>query len=252
MVNINKEEVLSLTRGKRKFGNKITIPTSTKLEGEVQQVSSNKEIFYSKVSGNSEMPEINIEKILRNSAKRLKKIGIQGIDPGISSQAGSQEKVDGGIVDLEPDPLDYNLTEYNNYQFEAENHSNTIRCGDSETFMECIDEDINESKFDDEIIREQNKGDPHRGNHNAKSQILTSINNLSPRNSFNPDGSLSDNLVKQQFSIPLFCLQEPMVNGRQLDKFKRRLGTHQDFRNCSKKIWILWSNNVNIEIIHDT
>ncbi|KAH0769973.1 hypothetical protein KY290_013954 [Solanum tuberosum] len=42
MVNINKEKVLSLTRGKRKFGNKITIPTSTKLEGEVQQVSSNR------------------------------------------------------------------------------------------------------------------------------------------------------------------------------------------------------------------
>ncbi|XP_015169175.1 uncharacterized protein [Solanum tuberosum] len=101
MVNINKEEVLSLTRGKRKFGNKITIPTSTKLEGELQQVSSNGEIFYSKVSGNSEMLEINIEKILRNSAERLKKIGIQGIDPSISSQAGSQGKVDGGIVDLE-------------------------------------------------------------------------------------------------------------------------------------------------------
>lgn len=43
------------------------------------------------------MPEINIEKILRNSAERLKKMGIQGIDPGISNQAGSQEKIDGDM-----------------------------------------------------------------------------------------------------------------------------------------------------------
>lgn len=76
-------------------------------------------------------------------------------------------------MDLEPDPPDYNIAEDSNYQFEVVNHSNTIRSGDTETFMECIEEDIDASKSDDEIIREQNKGDSHRGNHNAKNQCLT-------------------------------------------------------------------------------
>lgn len=58
-------------------------------------------------------------------------------------------------------------------------------------------------------------------------------------------------LFKQQFHFPLLCLQEPMVACDKMDKFRRKLGFHQAYNNSSNKIWILWLNDIDDEVIHD-
>ncbi|KAH0731470.1 hypothetical protein KY290_002476 [Solanum tuberosum] len=56
---------------------------------------------------------------------------------------------------------------------------------------------------------------------------------------------------QQQFQIPLICLQEPMVDSRKMERFKRKLRMDHSYCNCSNKIWILWTAEVDITILQD-
>jgi len=58
-------------------------------------------------------------------------------------------------------------------------------------------------------------------------------------------------LFQQQFHFPVLCLQGPMVACDKMDKFRRKLGFHQAYNNSSNKIWILWLNDIDDEVIHD-
>lgn len=58
-------------------------------------------------------------------------------------------------------------------------------------------------------------------------------------------------LLKQQFQLPLIGIQEPMVDSKKLEKYKRWLGMHYGFNNFSNKIWIFWTNEVDVNIIQD-
>ncbi|OIT01199.1 hypothetical protein A4A49_10719 [Nicotiana attenuata] len=85
-------------------------------------------------------------------------------------------------------------------------------------------------------------------------QSITLFNNLSPRNYQNPGGvfiqtqeSAEENKEVQMDPTP----NEPMVDSRKMDRFRRRLGIHQGFYNCSNKIWIFWTNEVDVTIIQD-
>ncbi|XP_019251335.1 PREDICTED: uncharacterized protein LOC109230274 [Nicotiana attenuata] len=42
-----------------------------------------------------------------------------------------------------------------------------------------------------------------------------------------------------------------MVDNSKLEKYKRRLDMQHGFHNCSNKIWILWNNDITVDIIMD-
>ncbi|XP_060202053.1 uncharacterized protein LOC132630501 [Lycium barbarum] len=50
----------------------------------------------------------------------------------------------------------------------------------------------------------------------------------------------------------LVSLMEPFQHVRKIQKYKRRLGMHQDGANCSGKIWFFVEENVDVEILYDT
>lgn len=57
--------------------------------------------------------------------------------------------------------------------------------------------------------------------------------------------------LKNQHKFPYIFLQEPKVNQKNIEKFKRRLGYPCCFYNCYNKIWIFWSIGYQLDIIED-
>ncbi|KAG5592791.1 hypothetical protein H5410_043305 [Solanum commersonii] len=58
-------------------------------------------------------------------------------------------------------------------------------------------------------------------------------------------------LFKQQYHLPYMFIQEPMVNARKIDRFKRILEHQHCAHNISNKIWIFWNNDHQIDILKD-
>lgn len=57
--------------------------------------------------------------------------------------------------------------------------------------------------------------------------------------------------LKNQYNLPLICLQEPLVDKSKIIKFKRKMGMNQALYNCSNKIWLMWTNDIHITILQD-
>lgn len=58
-------------------------------------------------------------------------------------------------------------------------------------------------------------------------------------------------LFKQQYNLSLICIQEPMVDNSKMSSFQRRLNMQNGFFNCSNKIWLFWSSDIDMDIIKD-
>ncbi|WMV41469.1 hypothetical protein MTR67_034854 [Solanum verrucosum] len=76
LVEGNKHETSSILNKRMKFKDKITIPPNVSLAEERQQISDGGDIYFSKGNYNSEFPELNIEKLTKSPAERLRMIGI--------------------------------------------------------------------------------------------------------------------------------------------------------------------------------
>ncbi|WMV19732.1 hypothetical protein MTR67_013117, partial [Solanum verrucosum] len=111
--------------------------------------------------------------------------------------------------------------------------------------------DINVSSFsDDEVVRGEEKNDDNLETIKSKPQVQNNIN-LSPRGIGSKASFERPQTMVQQFQLPIVFLQEPMVECRKMDRYKRKLGMRHGYYNCSNKIWILWSNLVTVTIISD-
>jgi len=59
------------------------------------------------------------------------------------------------------------------------------------------------------------------------------------------------NLFKNQYHLPYLFIQEPKVNERRIDKFKRLLSFQHCAHNISNKIWIFWGDDYQLDILED-
>lgn len=59
------------------------------------------------------------------------------------------------------------------------------------------------------------------------------------------------NFMKQQYNLPMIILQEPMVGPEKIDVFRRKLGYNYCFKNINNKIWIFWSDQVNVNLVQN-
>lgn len=59
------------------------------------------------------------------------------------------------------------------------------------------------------------------------------------------------NFMKQQYNLPMIILQEPMVGPEKIDVLRRKLGYNYCFKNIINKIWIFWSDQVNVNLVQD-
>lgn len=58
-------------------------------------------------------------------------------------------------------------------------------------------------------------------------------------------------LFKQQYNLSLICIQEPMVDNSKMSSFQRWLNMQNGFFNCSNKIWLFSSSDIDMDIIKD-
>ncbi|KAG5600102.1 hypothetical protein H5410_031472 [Solanum commersonii] len=58
--------------------------------------------------------------------------------------------------------------------------------------------------------------------------------------------------IQTQFNIPFIAIQEPMVRAIKIQRYKLKLGTQQCYSNCNNKIWLFWTNDLDVHILDDT
>ncbi|KAH0637891.1 hypothetical protein KY290_036024 [Solanum tuberosum] len=118
--------------------------------------------------------------------------------------------------------------------------------------LDIMIEDPGHSLSDDELIRGQKSILPKIKTVGKDSQVQQNVayyNNLSPSGSLKAIERLIS--LKDQYKFPYMFIQEPMVNSKKIDKFRRRLGYQHCFHNTSNKIWIFWTNGYQLDIIED-
>lgn len=59
-------------------------------------------------------------------------------------------------------------------------------------------------------------------------------------------------IIKNQNNISLISLQEPFVNADHITHYMRMLDMQGSYANVNNKIWFFWTNDFNINILHDT
>ncbi|KAG5594230.1 hypothetical protein H5410_035462 [Solanum commersonii] len=126
--------------------------------------------------------------------------------------------------------------------------------------MECFEEDLTSSKSDGEAtvrLPRIMKRDIHRLNTPYGYLDTTTKHNLPPRNPSNSRGcsnitiKVAETNIQNQITPTTNVSNEPMVACDKMDKFRRKLGFHHAYNNNSNKIWIIWLNDIDDEVIHD-
>nr|AAT38805.1 hypothetical protein SDM1_47t00008 [Solanum demissum] len=132
--------------------------------------------------------------------------------------------------------------------------------------LEMTQVGIEGSKSDDDIAKGYDKTIDFVDYNKTRQvqQAVTFYNNLSPRGIYESKGSVDIslrigsmgslerlNFMKQQYNLRMIILQEPMVGPEKIDVFRRKLGYNYCFKNINNKIWIFWSDQVNVNLVQN-
>ncbi|KAJ8537064.1 hypothetical protein K7X08_035465 [Anisodus acutangulus] len=82
----NQDDLIIMSRKQRKFKGKVTIPSGVLSEGEFQHTLANGELLTIKKNIQQEIPQIDIQKILKASVDKLKNFRLHEIEPRIEYQ----------------------------------------------------------------------------------------------------------------------------------------------------------------------
>ncbi|OIT03867.1 hypothetical protein A4A49_51456 [Nicotiana attenuata] len=213
-------------RNKKKFAKTITIPEGITLQGETRDISGTES------TGSNRVEEIDVGEQNKNKEQESRyNISHEppNLDPSIAEERDEYEEV---FHDL--DVMETNSTIINNEEerkTQSDDELTRVNISSVNQKLEYPESTpgvdfIQECQTTEEIKEQQKEPTPRR-----------SLERLQT--------------IKQQFQIPLICLQEPLVDSGKIDRYRRKLDMNHGCFNCSNKIWIFWIAEVDVTIIQD-